>query len=224
MILLLGYLTSENYGTRFTGYQYYSLVILPFCIAMAIITAAYAGKDDAFSKTAVRLLVAPVSNLQIVLAKLFSCSIVISCCNLLVLLFSLLVLKLPVGKVILPVLLLLSAETFAVCAIGLFIGFGMKNFIVIKNLLNIPIAIAAVLAGAFFPIGSFSRGLGFMIKLSPLTWVNRSLFLCIYDSSQGLLLRTALVCAVVGVVFTLLAGILFKKEEFIHGDLPGYEK
>jgi len=224
MILLMGYLTSANYGKDFTGYQYYTVVMLTFCVAMSIITAAYAGKDDADKKTAVRLLFAPVTKVQIVLTKIISCTIIISFCNLLVLVFAKLVLQLPVAFEIIPVFLLLVAETFVICAIGLFIGFGMRNFIVIKNILNIPILVAAVLAGAFYPIGTLSTGWGLVLRLSPLTWINRGIFLFVYDHASDLLWRTSLVLILVGIGFTILAIGLFKKEEFIHGALPGYEK
>ncbi len=224
MILLLGYLTKGSYGKEFTGFHYYAIVILPFCVAMAIITAAYAGKDDSYKKTAVRFLFAPVSNAQIVLAKLLSCMVIISCCNALVLLFVQLVWKLPLAGEFFPILALLATEAFTICAIGLFVGFGMKNFLVIKNVLNLPIFVAGILAGAFYPVGTLNPRLESVIKLSPLAWVNRSIFLCIYDGNSLLLWRTAAVLTMVGVVFTVLAIKLFKKEEFIHGDLPGYDK
>ncbi len=224
MTVLLGYLSSESYGKDFTGYQYYMIVILSFSVAMAVITAAYAGKDDAYKKTAVRYLFSPVSRSQIVLAKLISCTLVISCCNLLVILFSHLVFKLPLNIKIIPVTLILAAETFTVCAIGLFIGLGMKNFIFIKNVLNIPICLAAILAGTFFPLGTLNDRLEMLIKLSPLTWVNRSIFLMLYDDSSQLLWKTSLIFMITGIGFAILAIKLFKKEEFIHGDLPGYEK
>jgi ABC-type multidrug transport system, permease component len=224
MILLLGYLSSKNYGGGFSGYQYYSIVIPPFCIAIAMITVAYAGKDDAYRKTAVRYLYAPVTSINIVMAKLLSCTVVISCCNFLVLIVSWLLFRLPVFRELLPVFLLLTSETFAICAVGLFIGLGMKNFIFIKNIINLPICAAAIMAGAFFPVGSLNTKWELIIKLSPLTWINRGLFLCIYDNNLALLWNTAGVSLLVGMIFTVLAVILFKKEEFIHGDLPGYEK
>lgn len=224
MILLLGYLTSGGYGKEFTGYHYYSIVIPPFCIAMAIITAAYAGKDDAYKKTAARLLYAPISSTHIVLSKLGSCTLIISICNFLILLFSMLVLKLPIRYKLMPIALLLTSITFTVCAIGLLIGLGMKNFILIKNVLNIPICIAAILAGCFYPIGSVNPVLQFILSLSPLTWVNRSIFLYLYDDSSALLWRVMLIFILVGSGVAIVAVKAFKKEEFIHGDLPGYDK
>ena len=224
MILLLGYLSSGNYGGSFTGYQYYSVVMIPFCVAMAVITAAFACKEDAYKKTAIRFLYAPVSYLQLVLAKLLSCTIVISLCNLIVLLFAWLVLGLPIVGEMIPLLLMLTAETFAVCSIGLLIGFGMKNFLLIKNILNIPITLAAVLGGVFFPIGTFHPGWRILLNLSPLTWINRGMFLSIYDNNLSLMWRTTIILIAVGIVGTILTVRLFKKEEFIHGNLPGYNK
>ncbi|HWT74486.1 MAG TPA: ABC transporter permease [Mobilitalea sp.] len=224
MIILLGYLTSGNYGKHFTGYQYYSVVMLPFCIAMAMITAAYAGKDEAYKKTAVRFLFSPVSRIQIVLSKLISCALTICICNLVVLIIAKLAFGLPADLGLIPIFLLLASETFAVCAAGLLIGLGMKNFILIKNLLNIPICLAAILAGSFYPIGTLNSRLELVLKLSPLTWMNRSIFLFLYDNNLSLLWKTALIFFVTGLGLTLLAVTFFKKEEFIYGDLPGYEK
>lgn len=222
MILLLGYLTSAGYGKDFTGYQYYSVVMLPFCIAMSMITAAYAGKDEAYKKTAIRFLFSPVSKAFIVLSKLFSCIIIISICNLLVLLFCMMAFHLPVSLSIVSIFVLLSAETLAVCTIGLFIGFGMKNFILIKNVLNIPIVLAAILGGAFYPIGTLNPSFEAVLRLSPLTWINRGMFLAIYDNNSTVLWITSTVLVIVGILFAILTVQLFKKEEFIHGDLPGY--
>lgn len=224
MIVLLGYLLQGSYGRAFTSYQYYSIVLLPFSVAMAMISAAYAGKDEAYHRTAPRLLFAPVPKRWIVLAKLISCTIIISICNVIVLLFAGVVYQLPVLKVLLPVTLLLTSETFCICAIGLFIGLGMKHFILIKNFLNIPICVAGILGGAFYPIGTLNPKFNFLIKLSPLTWINRSIFLTLYDNSTVLLWRVAGFSMLTGIIFIIIAIKLFKKEEFIHGDLPGYNQ
>lgn len=224
MILLLGYLASGSYGNGFSSYQYYCVVIPSFCVAMSMITAAFAGKEEAYHKTAIRYLFSPISKAQIILSKLISISIVISLCNFIVILFSKLALGLPVKARMIQVFILMTSETFAVCAIGLFIGFGMKNFIMVKNLINIPICVAAIAAGAFYPIGSLNPRLVFLLELSPLTWVNRGIFLCIFDGNSSILWGTSAVLIITGIGFTLLAIRLFRKEDYIHGDLPGYEK
>ena len=54
LISILGMLTKNQFGDVITSYQYYTIVIIPFCACMALITAAYAGKEEAYAKTAVQ--------------------------------------------------------------------------------------------------------------------------------------------------------------------------
>ena len=46
IIALLGYLTSTSYGTEFTSYEYYSIVIIPFCLLMGVTSVVYAAADE----------------------------------------------------------------------------------------------------------------------------------------------------------------------------------
>jgi len=224
LIVLLGYLFSESYDNKLFSFQYYSIVILPFCNAMAMITAAYHSKEEAYHKTSVRFLASPISYTSMILSKLLSGFVIIACCNLLVLILARIFFKIPIIENVIPVVLLILAECFTVYAMGLLIGFGSKNFMLIKNLLNIPICLFAVLAGTFFPFASLNPVLEFFIRLSPLYWINRGIFLAIYDGHTALLWRTTRITSSIGVIVTILAIRFFKKEEFIHGDLPGYEK
>lgn len=51
IIALLGYLTSTSYGRDFTSYEYYSIVMIPFCLLMGITSVAYAAVDEKRMKT-----------------------------------------------------------------------------------------------------------------------------------------------------------------------------
>jgi len=59
IILLLGYLMSKSYGTEFTSYEFYAIVIPPFCLLMAIVSVAYAAQDEKRMKTAFRFMSSP---------------------------------------------------------------------------------------------------------------------------------------------------------------------
>ncbi len=224
MILLLGYLLSGNFAEEFTSYDYYSLVMIPFCCTMAMITAAYAGKEESYAKTAYRFLTAPISGGQIFGAKLLSCTITFSVSNMMVLLASKLIWRIQLGSSLPLIAALLTTETFCICAAGLIIGLGMKNFVTVKNFLNLPISVFALIGGSFFPIGTLDPRLQFVFHLSPLTWINRSIFLSIYDNSNTTLYGTTIVLCLVGILFTIIGMKSFNKEEFINGDLPSYKK
>lgn len=224
MILLLGYLFRNKYGTEVTSFHYYVLVSIPFCTAMGMITAAYSGKEEAYSKTAARYLAAPIEIKDLIIAKLLAAASVLSVCNTIVFTAAIILFRVPAGKSYFPVLILLTAESVCIVAIGLWIGMGMKNFMLVKNIMNIPIGIFGLLGGAFFPFGTSNGFLQLLIGISPVTWINRSLFLSIYDKKSITLWCVSLLLIFVGACFTIQTIKNFKKEEFIYGDLPGYGK
>jgi ABC-2 type transport system permease protein len=228
LIVILGSLLKDNYTEIITSYQYYTLVTIPFCTLLSVITAAYAGKDEAYSNTAVRFLSAPIKKSDIVLSKQLACTIVFAICNIIVLEGGNLIWKLPLRGKFFPIIMLLTAETFFACGVGLFIGFGMKNFIIAKNLINIPICLFAILGGSFFPVGSLNAGWQAVLNISPLTWVNKSIFKYLYDDNvvadrNNLLAITVLFLAL-GIILIIATIIKFRKEEYLDGDLPSYKK
>ena len=223
MIGLLGTLCKKlSYG-GISGYQYYTVVMIPFCTIMALITAAYAGKDDAYAKTAERVLLTPISTKAIVWSKVISCSLVFFLCGILVYGAAGILTGLEMRSIGWISILFLTLS-FSVSSIGTLIGLGMKNFLVLKNVLNIPIAIFAILGGTFFRIGTFNRVGNFVLNLSPIRWINRSMFQLLFEGNQMLLLYTAGVLIIVGSVCAVLAIKTFQKGEYMNGSMPGYEK
>ncbi|HEX3021887.1 MAG TPA: ABC transporter permease [Lachnospiraceae bacterium] len=224
LITILGSLLKGKYDGVVSSYQYYTIVLIPFCTIMAIITAAYAGKEDAFCQTAIRVIMSPLSKGEIVLAKILSCTIVYSICNVVTLLIAKMIWKVSFQREFFPVVAILSVTAFCVSALGVLIGLGMKNFLTVKNVINIPISIFGVAAGTFFPLGTLDNGLQFLLNLSPLTWINRSIFLYLYDGSKDLLWTLVGIMLVVGATFTYLAMKCFRREEYLNGKLPSSEK
>lgn len=215
IITLLGYLTSKSYGTEFTSYEYYSIVITPFCLLMGITSVAYAAVDEKRMKTSCRYMTAPISKASIILSKLFSCVIALTVCGVIVLIISKLLFQLPINGTILYLIWLFLCESVAVTGLGLFFSLASKNFAAIQNFLNLPILIFGFLGGAFFPVGSLNPVLSFVISLSPLTWINRGIMYCLYGSDIRILLYTSAVLLATGVLFTILTIKYFKKEAFI---------
>lgn len=215
IIMLLGYLTSMSYGKLFTSYHYYTITIIPFCALMGISTVSYAAQDEKILHTSYRYLAAPINRSQIVLSKFLSCTIVLSVCNVVTLLLVKLLFRLDFYGNILLIILLLICETVTVTGIGLFLGLACKNLDTLRNFLNIPIVIFGFLGGAFFPVSSFNPVLGAIIKLSPLTWLNRGIISYIYDNQTHLIGVISLTLLLSGLAMTGLTIRFFKKEAFI---------
>lgn len=215
IIMLLGYLTSKSYGESFTSYHYYTITIIPFCALMGISTVSYAAQDEKLLRTSYRYIAAPISKRQIVLSKFLSCSIVLSVCNIVTLLIAKLLFQLDFHGNVLLVFLMLVCETVTVTGIGLFLGLACKNLDTLRNFLNIPIVIFGFLGGAFFPVSSFNPVLGTIIKLSPLTWLNRGIISYVYDNQAQMIGIISAGLLVFGLAMTGLTIKFFKKEAFI---------
>ncbi|MDD3412873.1 MAG: ABC transporter permease [Lachnospiraceae bacterium] len=224
MIFLLGLLCKGAFQGEITGYQYYGVVIVPYCTAMAVVTAAYAGKDDAYAKTSDRIMIAPVSVFTIVISKIFAETVIFVGCTIGVLILEDILSGLEIFSYFLEFVVLYTSFSFLVAALGTYIGLGMKDFMKIKNFITIPISIFAILGGSFYRFGTLNQGFQLLINLSPLTWINRSIFLMIYDQKSQLLWLISGLMILIALIFTVLGIVLFKKEEYGNGELPGYEK
>lgn len=223
MIGLLGLLCREFSHGGITSFQYYTVVTIPFCILMAIITSAYACKDDAYAKTAERVLLTPLSVGSIVAAKVISTTFVIFICSILTYIGAALLtgISLKTFGVICILFLLLS---FVTSALGTLIGLGVSNFLLIKNIMNIPICLFGIMGGVFFPIGTLHPAENFLLNLSIFRWVNRGLFALLFDNQSMLCIVLCVSLLIIGIILCMISVIIFKKEEYCNGCIPGYEK
>lgn len=220
---ILGVLLKGRFPADITSYQYYAVVMIPFCTCMGIITVAFSGKDDAYAKTAERVMTAPVSKGAIVASKVATGTIVLSGCAFFVYGISRILFNLPANGIVL-LLFFYVALSFAISGLGTYVGLSMKNFMVIKNIMSVPICLAGLAAGVFFRTGTLNQALSLLLNCSPLTWVNRAIFLRLYDGHGRMLIVISAACIGIGMAATVGAVLGFKKEEYIYGCLPGYEK
>lgn len=224
IIWLLGFICRKaNYGP-IDSYEYYSVVITPFTTFMALITAAYAGKDDAYSKTAERVISSPVTFTSIVITKVIAETVVFTICSVFVTIISIVSWNHDLINSLVPLLFLYLSISVLTAGLGTWVGLGMKNFLAVKNLISVPICILAVAGGCFFRNGSTDSALEVLVRLSPFTWINRGIFQGIYDDNNMGIYVAAIIMLLAGIMFTAIAVITFKKEEYGHGELPGYEK
>ncbi len=217
LIVLLGYLTTNFFkgDNRVTSNDYYTLVMLPFYLLTSTITVAYVAKDESLRKTAYRFIIAPIDKGAIVLSKILSCTIVIWLCAIFNLTVTRFLLGVKLGQSTFIILLMFLAETFASAAFGIFLGICINSFSAIKGILNIPLNIFALLGGVFFPVGSLGVTFDRMSYVSPCKWINRGLMAAVYDNNFNILIYTIVVCTAIGILFSVLSVISFKKEAFL---------
>lgn len=217
LIGILGYISQNFFDGKegISSFDYYTLVLIPMCIFMGIITTIYIAKEENTFKVAFRFIAAPLDNKAIVLSKIVTTTIVMSLWNVIVTILVKVIFKLNFRGKMFNVLLLLTCETFMVVALGILVGLCINNFMTFKNILNIPICLFGLLGGAFFPVGSLGENIEIISYISPLTWINKGLISMIYDNNYNLYFMSIGLTSLLGITFTMISIKLFKKEAFI---------
>lgn len=100
-------------------------------------------------------------------------------------------------------------------ALGTLIGLCSKDFMSIKNIVSTPILIMAVLGGSFFPIGSLGTVFETISYISPLTWINKGIFMMMSDNTVTVYITSLFITIILGLLFTISSIKSFKKEAFI---------
>jgi ABC-2 type transport system permease protein len=176
---------------------------------------AYVAKDESLYKTSYRFIAAPIGSKAIILSKIFSCTVVVWLCNLLVIIITRFLLGVSFGTSLPMVLLLFFTETLMASAIGIYLGTAFRKFERIKGILNIPLNVFALLGGTFFPVGALGGVFEKLSYISPLTWTNKGIIAAVYDNNTGMLMYSIILTLVLAIVFSIMAVSSFKKEAFL---------
>lgn len=217
LISILGYMATNYYSkdTGVTSYYYYTMVTIPFCTFLSSITLIYAAKEESLQKCGERFIIAPISKISIVLSKIIPATISISIYNLILLLVCRFVFKVDYKGRFIEIYILLTILGFMSSALGTLIGLCIKDFMAIKNIVSTPILIMAMLGGSFFPIGSLGKGFEIISYISPLTWVNRGIYMMLNDNRINIYMISLCIMLILATLFTVGAIKSFKKEAFI---------
>ena len=217
LIIILGYMATNYYSKDgiVTSYYYYSMVTIPFCTFLSSITLIYVAKEESLHKCGERFIIAPISKASIVLSKILPATISIAVYNLILLLICNFIFKVDFRGRFLEVYILIISLGFMSSALGTLIGLCSKGFISIKNIVSTPILIMAVLGGSFFPIGSLGTVFETISYISPLTWINKGIFMMMNDNTLTVYITSLFITIILGLFFTISSIKSFKKEAFI---------
>ncbi|MCB2361455.1 ABC transporter permease [Clostridium estertheticum] len=217
LIAILGYMASNYYSGKngITSYYYYSMVIIPFCTFLSSVTLVYITREESMHKCGERFIIAPISKTAIVLSKIIPSTIAMMFYNLILMLICKYIFSVNYNNNFLQIFILFSILGLMSCAIGTFIGVSTKDFMQVKNFISTPILIMALLGGTFFPIGSLGKVIEIISYISPLTWINKGIFLMNNDHSTKMYFIATGVILALGIIFTFGSIKKFRKESFL---------
>lgn len=194
--------------------DYYAVTMLTLIIMYAAISGAFAIKNERTAKTADRLLCSPAGKHEILTGKTLGVLLVTFLQVLVVIVFSKYVLGANWGSHMGTVLLLVAAEVVMAVSLGLGLALIIRSEATVMGFLNLIIPLIVFLGGGYVPIEGFNKTLLYLSGLSPLRWVNKSIFQVIYSNDFSSVAPAIGINLGLAVLFLAISSFVVKKEAF----------
>ncbi|MGL5414745.1 MAG: ABC transporter permease [Clostridium sp.] len=199
-----------------SGYNYYGIVEIPMICLFIMLFPLSGYKEDKIKKIKERIVLSGISNKKYILGNTlgyFLLSFLITGPGFLITKFFL-----NVNWGTNPILYYVAIQTLAFLSIS--IGTFLINAIgdldkVITLIQAAILPILSFLGGAYVSIPySGNMGIfGYVTDISPLRWINKGLFLSIYNGQNSLLIYTMIIFVIIGIILTGITLIVDRKGE-----------
>ncbi|HOJ11042.1 MAG TPA: ABC transporter permease [Clostridiales bacterium] len=192
--------------------DHYAVVMLTMILMYSSLTGFWSIKNEQNLKTGNRLLCARVQKHEILLGKVLGSIIATLVQAFIVIFFSKFALKAYWGQHIGIVILIIISEAIMAISIGTGIAFAIKNETISIGILNTIIPIMVFLGGGYIPLQVFRKTLLNLSAISPIRWINQSIFRVIYNNDFSLVPLTVTMNFTLAAVFIILSSLLYRKE------------
>ena len=204
---------SVNKSSQPSSLDYYTIAEIALIIMYAGMAGLFGIASEKNSKTRDRILISPVRKYEFLIGKTIGGVIGTILQIAIVILFSKYVLKANWGNDIFTVLLIFISQIIMAISIGVGLGFIFKNENVANGILNFMIPVIVFLGGSYMPVDGFgSKTFQAITYLSPVRWVNRSIFDVIYNNDYSKVPFAILINLGIAVIFLAISSLLFRKE------------
>lgn len=199
-------------GNRQPGsMDYYAVTMLTLMMLYAAMNGVYAIRNERTANTASRLLGSPVGRYEVLAGKTVGALVVTLLQALVLIIFSRFVLKSYWGDHLTAVFLLVAAEVVMSVSLGIGLAF-VLNGNTVKAVLNVGIPLVAFLGGAYTPIDANDSSLLTLTNLSPLKWINRSIFEVIYSNDFSTVVPAVAFNLALALIFIGIASRAIRRE------------
>ena len=204
---------SLNNETQPSSLDYYTIAEIALIIMYAGMTGLFGIASEKNLRTRDRILISPVRKYEYLIGKTIGGVIGTILQIAIVVLISKYVLKANWGNDIFTVLLIFISQIVMAISIGVGLGFIFNNENVASGILNFMIPIMVFLGGSYMPVdGVGSKTFQAITYLSPVRWVNRSVFDVIYNNNYSKVSTAILINLGIAVVFLAISSLFFRKE------------
>ncbi|GIN91695.1 transport permease protein [Siminovitchia terrae] len=216
LVLILGFLSSGNYGDSITSYDYYGITMMIYIVFNTSTIAANSFMEERIKKGNMRIIYSPVPKSYIYLSKITASFVFSSVCHLFVIMLLHVLLKIHLGgsNTGFTLSILIMFEAFA-SVLGVLCCCIFKSENTSNQILSMVINISALLGGLFFRMDGFGSSIEKISYLSPVKWIVINMFKIIYDNDFSYYLPTALILLSLSVAALLLCGKFYRTEDYI---------
>jgi len=194
--------------------DYYGITMLTMIIMYMTTTASEFLLNEKEIGTDKRIKISNITGMELFFGKLLG-QIVASAIQISVIMgVSSLLYKVNYGQDLKSVILIVASQAVLMIALGLTIGIFAKPDSPVGSVFNIAIPIMVFLGGGYFPLKNL--GSEFLINLgsiSPVKWINQSLFEVINNGSYSTVSNLLLINTIVTFIFLIIVAMKFRRRE-----------
>lgn len=206
-------IASVNKTSQPSSLDYYTIAEIALIIMYAGMIGLFGIAGEKKSRTRDRVLISPVRKYEFLMGKTIGGVVAVILQIAVVVLFSKYVLKANWGSDIFTVSLIFISEIILAVSIGVGLGFIFKHENVANGVLNFMIPVLVFLGGSYMPVDGLDNKIFQTITyLSPVRWVNRSIFDVIYNNNYSKVPSAILINLCAAVLFLAISSLLFRKE------------
>lgn len=216
LILILGYLSSGNFGSDITSYDYYGITVLIFSILSVSITASNSFLERRLKNSNLRILYSPIPPSFIYISKILATFLFTSVCFLGLMLFLYFVFHVNLGgKYVGTIILIILSFNFLTSTIGVLFCCILKSEELTNKILSTVNSIFALFGGLFFQLDGFGKTVERITYFSPVKWISEGMFKIIYDQDFSYFIPIIIICTILSVFFILICKMTFKTEHYV---------
>jgi ABC-2 type transport system permease protein len=193
--------------------DYYAVTMITLITLYGAMGGAAAINGERTRRTGSRVLTAPVSKVEYLTGKVLGLVLLTMVQISMVVIVSKFLLKTYWGENMSVIMLILASEVIMAVSLGVGLAFAIKKESASNGILNTAVPFMIFLGGGYVPLEQFNSSTLLKIAdMSPVRWVNKSIFNIIYNGDTSTVLTTLAVNIGIAVVFLIIASIFFKRE------------
>lgn len=203
-------LTSFNGQRNPSSFDYYSITMITMTICYGAYYGAYALKGEKLARTSLRLWASPINKWQLLVGKLLGGLAMMLIQTIIVLLYSKYLMHSYFGNNLVAVLTILMSLAVFTITLGLVLSFLMKDNSRLNGCISIIVPFMVFLGGGYAVL---PKSMDKIAYVSPVKWVNSTLFEIIYKNSWINFYKTIGVCLGLSLLCILAAVMFYKGED-----------